>query len=76
MPSVDELLAMIEPSPYFVHGLFQLDDGTWQANLRTKTTDPQVIFFDWGRGPTAAVALWEAMEKIAAKPLPEAPNVL
>ena len=43
-----------------ISNLFQLDNGLWQANLRTSTHHT-----DFGRGPTPEIALQFALDAIA-----------
>ena len=55
------LLDEISERGWLVNNLFQLDNGTWQANLRTSTHHTA-----WGRGPTPVLALSIAMDGIEA----------
>jgi hypothetical protein len=54
--SVDSLLMEIAERGWMVNNLFQRDDSTWQANLRTSTH-----FTHFGVGTTALEALAEAI---------------
>lgn len=53
MPSLPDLLDEISARGWLVNNLFQLDDGTWQANLRTAT---HVTVFAYATGPRLALA--------------------
>lgn len=58
---MNELLAEIADRGFLVNNLFQLDDGSWQCNLRS----PDHLFTDWSRGPTPIIALSLALDAIA-----------
>lgn len=56
---LETLLDEIAERGWLLSNLFQLDNGTWQANLRTPTHHT-----DWGRGPTPSIALSLAIDAI------------
>lgn len=56
---LETLLEEIAERGWLVSNLFQRDDGTWQANLRTPTHHT-----DYGKGPTPVLALSLAIEAI------------
>ena|SRR3984885_5125433 len=58
------LLDEISERGWLVNNLFQLDNGSWQANLRTSTHHTA-----WGRGLTPVLALSIAMDGIEAAEL-------
>lgn len=57
---LDFLFAEIAESNWLVSNLFQLADGSWQANLRSETHHT-----GWGQGPSPAIALSIAIDLIA-----------
>lgn len=57
--TIEDLLTEATDRGWRLNNLFQLDSGLWQANLRSET---QIT--DYGRGPTAAIALSVAMDNI------------
>lgn len=68
-PHVDLLLVLDEIAArgWLVNNLFQLDDGTWQANLRTAT---HTTFFACAHSPALALSL--ALDLLeSAEPFPE-----
>lgn len=77
MKTIESLIEEANQRGLFMNNLFQLHDqhGTpWQANFRTATPD----FFEFGRGPTAAEAIIDALQKsrgvmMHPKPAPKAP---
>jgi len=59
--TLEELIAYCEDEGFRLNNLFQLDDGSWQANLRS---DDENTFHEFGQGPTHREALVAAMLKI------------
>lgn len=57
--TLSDLFDEVRDRGWLVSNLFQLDDGTWQANLRTITHHTE-----FGRGPTPELALSLAIEQI------------
>jgi hypothetical protein len=67
-PTNDTIQAALDEAAtrgYHVNNLFQLGDGTWQANFRAGDSH-----FEFGKGRTAVAALTAALEK-AAKSIPQ-----
>jgi len=65
-PSIETLLTEILDRGWRLTNLFQLDDGRWQANLRTDT-----YVTEFARAPTPLLALSLAIDAIeTATPLP------
>lgn len=56
---IDPLLTECAERGWLLNNLFQLDNGTWQCNLRTATH-----FTAYGRGFDATMALGAAMDCI------------
>jgi len=56
---ISDLLDEISERGWLVNNLFQLDNGSWQANLRTLTHHTA-----YGRGISATLALSTAMDNI------------
>lgn len=76
--SIEQAIAEIEASGFFVSNLFQLAGGTWQSNLYDRQSH-----FEFGRGSTPVEALRDALAKangekrarVPAAPKPSAPAV-
>lgn len=68
--TIESILDEIAESGWLVNNLFQLADGSWQANLRTST-----LATAFGRGPTPTSALDEAIcMMMETKPIPHQPT--
>lgn len=61
--TLEQLLERVSAQKLRVNNLFQLQDGTWQANL----TDGEQ-FWDFGRGAVPGEALANALVKAAEGP--------
>ena len=60
--SLVDLLDTADERDFHVNNLFQLDDGTWQCSLRSKTiTDKGEHFFEYGVGEWPEQALTNAL---------------
>lgn len=57
--TVDDLLAEVEERGWLLNNLFQIDDCTWQCNLRTTTHHTA-----YGKGHSAAIAIAIAIDNI------------
>lgn len=58
--TIEDLLAEIAERNWLLNNLFQLSDGSWQANLRSDTH-----YTDWGRGSTPQEALSRAINNLS-----------
>jgi hypothetical protein len=70
--TLENLLIEIAERGWFVNNLFQISDGSWQANLRT--LDDR--FTDFGRGDTPAEALSLAIDLIETAQVHAARNTI
>jgi hypothetical protein len=57
MTSLPAILAEVSAQGWLVNNLFQLDDGSWRADLRDATR-----FTRFGNGPTPSAALDAALD--------------
>ena len=68
--TLDEILTTLTASGWLVNNLFQLADGSWQANLRNDSSATP-----FGFGPTPAEALGAAFDDLRQTyPLIEPPS--
>lgn len=59
---LSDLITSANSSGFLISNLFQLSDGSWQANLRTET-----YVTEFGRGFTPEEALSDAIDRIETK---------
>lgn len=66
--SLSALIRYINEQGLLVNNLYQEDDGSWRASLRSPgvINDKGERFYEFGRGPTHKEALFDALEKAAA----------
>ncbi len=56
MAKLEDLIHEANDTGFYINNLFQLDNGTWQANLRTIKRDNGPGFhFAYGKGPRTAL---------------------
>jgi hypothetical protein len=55
--TLEDLLAIVANDGLQVNNLFQIEDGSWQANVRRS-----LVFHEFGRGATACDALSNAID--------------
>jgi len=62
---LDALLGYANEMGLLVNNLFQLDDGSWRANLRTPEpiSDKGEFFFEFGNGDTPQAAMFNALQR-------------
>lgn len=59
--SIEELFAEIGEMGWLVNNLYQLDDGSWRANIRRGQW-----FTQFGKGDSPMEAMSEAMDKMSS----------
>ena len=56
MASLENLIREARDEGFYINNLFQHDNGSWQANLRTiKPDSGPSLHFAYGKGPRAAL---------------------
>lgn len=57
--TLEQLFAEVKSLGLYVNNLFQLHDGTWQANLRNSNNG-----FEFGHGFTPQIAMRNCIDKV------------
>lgn len=74
--TLEEAFELVDRRGCLVLNLFQLDDGSWRANVRSKKPQEQqvagravvdTVFYDFGNGDTPVKAVLAALEDVPEK---------